>query len=231
MQRLSEVDSDFAPFLQHAGVPSIDLYYGRDFPVYHTAFDSYDWITKYGDPLFHRHVAVAGIWGLLALRLAEDSILPFNYLSYAVQLQAHSDILANLTDASKVSLHPITTAIQELVTAAKGVEEEAKNLRDQVTSDHLFGLKRRSLNDRLMLAERAFTDADGLQGRSWFKHLVYGPPKDYESKLNFFPGIADAISQAAGMPKGKEQSSVQHEVWRVARAIRRAATALTGELY
>lgn len=27
--RLSEVDSDFAAFVQHAGVPSIDLYYGK----------------------------------------------------------------------------------------------------------------------------------------------------------------------------------------------------------
>lgn len=28
-----------------------------DFPVYHTAFDSYSWMTNYGDPLFQRHVA------------------------------------------------------------------------------------------------------------------------------------------------------------------------------
>lgn len=29
IQRLSGVDSDFASFLHHAGVPSVDLYYGR----------------------------------------------------------------------------------------------------------------------------------------------------------------------------------------------------------
>lgn len=27
-----------------------------DFPVYHTAFDTYDWMANYGDPSFHRHV-------------------------------------------------------------------------------------------------------------------------------------------------------------------------------
>lgn len=32
IQRLSGVDSDFAPFVQHAGVPSIDIYYGRGTP-------------------------------------------------------------------------------------------------------------------------------------------------------------------------------------------------------
>lgn len=80
-----------------------------DFPVYHTAYDTYDWMVNHGDPLFQRHVAgefllafgrcverirliilmlsAAGVWGLLALRLADDLILPFNYLSYANQLQ------------------------------------------------------------------------------------------------------------------------------------------------
>lgn len=32
-------------------------------------------------------ISVTGIWGLVALRLADDPILPFNYLSYANELQ------------------------------------------------------------------------------------------------------------------------------------------------
>ncbi|KAF3559439.1 hypothetical protein F2Q69_00011504 [Brassica cretica] len=28
-----------------------------DYPVYHTAFESYDWMIHNADPLFHRHVA------------------------------------------------------------------------------------------------------------------------------------------------------------------------------
>ena len=33
-------------------------------------------------------------------------------------------------------------------------------------------LKVRDLNDRLMMAERAFTDREGLSERQWYKHLV-----------------------------------------------------------
>ncbi|XP_030924461.1 probable glutamate carboxypeptidase AMP1 isoform X1 [Quercus lobata] len=229
IQRLGGVDSDFAPFVQHAGVPSIDIYYGRGFPVYHTAFDSYVWMTNNGDPLFHRHVAVAGIWGLLALHLADDSILPFNYLSYAEQLQRYKGILSNLLHEN-VSLHPLTTSIQELVSAAKEAEDEAKILRQQETTGDSVVLKKRALNDRLMLAERGFLDVDGLQGRQWFKHLIYGPPGDHESKLDFFPGVADAISQSARMSRKEIQAAIQHEIWRVSRAIQRAARALKGEL-
>ncbi|XP_035545307.1 probable glutamate carboxypeptidase AMP1 isoform X2 [Juglans regia] len=229
IQRLSRVDSDFAPFLQHAGVPSVDIYYGRDFPVYHTAFDSYNWMTKYGDPTFQRHVAVAGIWGIVALHLADDSILPFNYLSYAEQLQGYTDVLRNLLDGS-VSIHPLVASIEELTFAAKAAQYEAKILREQESSDDSVVLQKRALNDRLMLAERGFLDSDGLQGRQWFKHLIYGPPSDYESKLVFFPGVADAISGSARMSRKERQAAIQHEIWRAARAIQRATRAIKGEL-
>jgi len=32
-------------------------------------------------------VSVSEIWGLLGLHLADDAVLPFDYLSYATQLQ------------------------------------------------------------------------------------------------------------------------------------------------
>lgn len=134
-----------------------------------------------------------------------------------------------------------------------------QKLRDQETTSELIMLKKRALNDRLMLAERGFLDADGLDGRRWFKHLVshlllflcslgskvfdlahrgnsfpfeqiYGPPSDPESKLDVFPGIADAMSRAAKMSPNKKKAIIQHEIWRVARAIQRAASALRGEL-
>ncbi|KAJ8754539.1 hypothetical protein K2173_005700 [Erythroxylum novogranatense] len=229
IQRLSGVFSDFVPFLQHAGVPCVDIYYGLDFPVYHTAFDSYDWMKRYGDPLFHRHMAVAGVWGLLGLYVADDYILPFNYLSYADQLERHNNFLATLLDQS-MSLRPLTVSIQRLAAAAREVEDEAKHLRELESRGESLNLKVRALNDRLLLAERGFLDDNGLQGRQWFKHLIYGPPGDHESKLDFFPGIADAIFQSKGLNKREGLAVIQHEIWRVGRAIERAAIALEGKL-
>ncbi|KAL3535988.1 hypothetical protein ACH5RR_004449 [Cinchona calisaya] len=227
IQRLSGVDSDFAAFLQHAGVPSIDLYYGRDFPVYHTAFDSYDWMRNFGDPLFKRHVAVSGVWGLLALHLADDPILPFNYLSYVAQLQEHTNTLSNFLEGH-ISLRPITLAIQDLRAAAEEIAKEAKKLSEDETLDEFYVLKKRMLNDRLMFAERGFLDAEGLHGLQWFKHLIYGPQTVDGSEMNFFPGVVGAISRTMSMEKGQKQGAIQHEVWRVARAIQRAACVLKG---
>ncbi|XP_007029148.2 PREDICTED: probable glutamate carboxypeptidase 2 [Theobroma cacao] len=229
IDRLSGVDSDFAPFLHHAGVSSVDIYYGRDFPVYHTAFDSFNWMINFADPFFWRHVAVAGVWGLLGLHLADDPVLPLNYLSYAKQLQGHKDVLSSFVDGS-MSLTPLDASIQELASAAKRANDEAKRLMEQGFTDDLLVLKVRALNDRLMLAERGFLDTDGIKGREWFKHLIYGPRRNHESKLEFFPGISDAIAESTKMSQRDGQAAIRHEIWRVARAIRRAAVALKGEL-
>ncbi|KAL6005119.1 hypothetical protein ACLOJK_005680 [Asimina triloba] len=271
--RLNDVDSDFAAFLQHAGIASIDFYYGKDcgssirratwYIVLEPsamcpalALESYlmNNVELPGAGCFQEHIVVsslrpisdglgrsfshdvesmvecdvAEIWGLLALRLADDLILPFNYLSYAIQLQEH---MKEFTDfvGSHISLHPINASIVELIAASKAVQEVKKLAEGDITENSL-NLLRQELNDRLMLAERGFLDVEGIKGRQWFKHLVYGPPKDYESELKFYPGIADAISRSQDMGKMGGQSDIQHEIWRVARAIRRVAMVLKGEL-
>ncbi|GMJ14772.1 ALTERED MERISTEM PROGRAM 1, CONSTITUTIVE MORPHOGENESIS 2, PRIMORDIA TIMING, Multifolia, HAUPTLING [Hibiscus trionum] len=229
IERLTGVDSDFAPFLQHAGVPSVDIYYGRDFPVYHTAFDSFNWMINYADPFFWRHVAVAGVWGLLGLHLADDPILPLDYLSYAKQLQGYKDTLSRVLDAS-ISLAPLAASIQELTSAAEQANNETKNLVAPEFTDDLLALKIRALNDRLMLAERGFLDTDGIKGKEWFKHLIYGPRSNHRSEFDFFPGISDAIAESTRMSGRDRDATIQHEIWRVARAIQRAAAALRGEV-
>jgi N-acetylated-alpha-linked acidic dipeptidase len=40
-------------------------------------------------------------------------------------------------------------------------------------------LQVRDINDRLMINERAFTEREGLSGRTWYKHLVTSFPEIY----------------------------------------------------
>lgn len=62
-----------------------------------------------------------------------------------------------------------------------------------------------------------------------FHVQVYGPHGGTASKLVYFPTIVDAISQSTRMTEAR-QAAIQHEIWRVARAIQRAAYVLNGEL-
>ncbi|KAL0426632.1 UNVERIFIED_CONTAM: putative glutamate carboxypeptidase AMP1 [Sesamum latifolium] len=139
----------------------------------------------------------------------------------------YKNVLTTLLEGT-VSLDPIAAAIQEFIAAANETEEEAKKLRVDQNIDESTVLRRRMLNDRLMLTERGFLDSEGLRGRQWFKHLVYGPRGITESKIAFFPGIGEAMS--GRMNEEEREATIRHEMWRVARAIQRGAIALRGEL-
>nr|XP_048320756.1 probable glutamate carboxypeptidase LAMP1 isoform X4 [Ziziphus jujuba var. spinosa] len=231
--RLGGGGSDFAAFVQHIGIPSAIMSYGKGYPVYHSMYDDYIWMQKFGDPGFHRHVAVASVWGLIALWLADAKFLPFNYLSYAEELQKYANDLKLEISGKDINLTPLLKSIEELEKAATQINNQIKAIKENEgwqsiwQKDHL---KVRELNDRLMMAERAFTDRDGLSGRSWYKHLVYAPPKHNKYGSKPFPGIEDAIIKAKSLNSRESWQSVQHEIWRVARVIRQASLVLTGGL-
>ncbi|XP_068635927.1 probable glutamate carboxypeptidase AMP1 [Aristolochia californica] len=157
------------------------------------AFDTFEWMPKSENPLFHHPVAVAEIWGLLTLHLADSSILPFNYLSYAAQLQEHRQQLSSNLECG-ISLYPIDMAFEDVVGAAHETETKASTLGQRQALSDFSELSTRLLNDQMLLSARGFVDADDLNGRLWFKHLIYGPPGDSNSDLSLFPGIPDAQS-------------------------------------
>ncbi|KAJ0243888.1 PA domain-containing protein [Hirschfeldia incana] len=220
--RLGSGASDYASFVQHVGVPAVDMLFGGGYPVYHSMYDDFTWMEKFGDPMFQRHVAIASVLGLVALRLADDEFLPFNYISYASELKKNAEDLEKLGHSS-IDVSPLIKSIQDLSTAAQKINKEKE---EGVKGD----LRVREINDRLMMAERALTDRDGLTERPWYKHLVYGPSKydDYGSKS--FPGVDDAIDNAKRVNTKASWENVQHEIWRVSRAIRHASLVLKGEL-
>ncbi|MEJ0057890.1 MAG: M28 family metallopeptidase [Bacteroidota bacterium] len=73
--------SDFTPFLQHLGIPSLNLGYGGEDPagVYHSIYDSYDHYKRFGDPNFQYGVTLAKTAGRITLRLSEATVLPFDF--------------------------------------------------------------------------------------------------------------------------------------------------------
>ncbi|WCJ42581.1 Glutamate carboxypeptidase 2 [Euphorbia peplus] len=233
--RLGGAGSDYAAFVQHIGVASADFSFSKGYPVYHSMYDDFVWMKKFGDPMFQRHIAAASVWGLVTLKLADEEILPFNYLSYAYELQKCAKNLEDEISDKGINFEPLFKSIKELTKAATKIQKEIKAIgksrgwgwgsmlkKDQV--------KVRELNDRLMMAERAFTDRDGLSGRSWYKHLIYAPSKHNDYGSNSFPGIDDATEEAKSLNTSESWNNVQHEVWRVSRAVRHVSRVLSGEL-
>lgn len=59
----------------------------------HSIYDSFSWVDNYGDPGFHYFQAAARLWGLMALRLANCEMLPFDPTAQAAALEDYLDAL------------------------------------------------------------------------------------------------------------------------------------------
>lgn len=92
--------SDFTPFLQHAGVASLNLGFGNDDPsgVYHSIYDSYDHYIRFEDPDLNYGVALAEVAGHAVLRLADADLLPFHEQELASNVSRYIEELEKLTD-------------------------------------------------------------------------------------------------------------------------------------
>lgn len=168
--------SDYTPFLQHLGIASTDMGFGGDYGVYHSSYDSFYWMTHFGDPDFAYHVAAAQLWGTMALRLADAPALAFDYTDYASQI--HEYFVESMKLAKRRHLDK---AIDEkaMNDALKDFSDEAAHIemeRQRLAGDEKASSARlRRLNDALMGAERAFIDERGLIGRPWYRHQIYAP--------------------------------------------------------
>ncbi|KAL6614546.1 hypothetical protein ACP70R_036816 [Stipagrostis hirtigluma subsp. patula] len=232
--RVAGAGTDFAAFLQHIGVPSLDMSYGlfEEYPVYHSLYDDYVWVEKFGDPLFQRHVAVASVWGLIALRLADDEIIPFNYVSYASELEECTKDVVDKCNGCPVSFSPLQKSVKQLESAATKIHKEKKLLQAENWSlkTRQYTLKVREINDRLIMAERAFTNREGLAGRPWYKHLIYASSDQDDWGTKAFPDVVSAMDKAKNSNTTESWKLLQHEIYRVARAVSKASAVLDGRL-
>src|SRR4029077_15889436 len=71
--------SDHTVFLNHLGRPVINLGFSGEYGVYHSMYDDHYWMSHIGDPTFEYHDTLTRMWGLVALRLANVDLLPFDF--------------------------------------------------------------------------------------------------------------------------------------------------------
>ena len=223
--------SDYTPFLQHLGVPAIDMGFGGDYGVYHSAYDSFHWMEKFGDPKFEYHAAAAQIWGTVALRLADAPALPFDYADYAAQLRdfigetvrtAQRRRLADSFDSKAMFDAARELGEEAARTGARRADliEEIERSRVRADDTHPRAVARlRRLNDALLAAERALTDARGLRGRAWYKHQIYAPGFYTGYAAQPLPDLRQAVDD-------RNTANAREAAARIAEAIRRATQAL-----
>ena len=95
--------SDYSPFLQHMGIPSLNVGFGGEGlgGEYHTSFDTFDHFSNFLDPTFEYGVALAKICGRLSLRLLDAEVLPFDFTAAAETIAKYADEVVELADTMR----------------------------------------------------------------------------------------------------------------------------------
>lgn len=92
--------SDYSPFIQHLGIPSLNIGYGgeSDGGEYHSVYDSYDLYTRFKDPGLVYGVVQAKTTGRVTLRMADAELLPFDFRTVAKKIAGYAKELMDATN-------------------------------------------------------------------------------------------------------------------------------------
>ncbi|MCX6331295.1 MAG: M28 family peptidase [Bacteroidetes bacterium] len=216
--------SDYSSFIQHLGVPALNIGYGGEDAggEYHSIYDSYDHYSRFKDTEFKYGVALAKTTGRVALRLAEADALPFDFTmlhktikGYVTELITAVDALRekSLVENDLINHNAYTIAAdpQTKLATPKLLDEvpfidfstilnalatlEKSAKRIEQVKLSANATQLNALNAKIFTAEQSLLIPAGLPRRPWYKHSIYAPGFYTGYGVKTVPGVREAIEQ------------------------------------
>ena len=218
--------SDFAGFYNHLGIPIAEWGFGGAGGVYHSLYDSYHWMTKFGDTAYAYHAAAARIGAAMVLRIANADILPYDYEEYARTMRNYLPALDSAL-AKKGWATPDSALARGDRAAGEGgggfrgaarlaCSRAARSRRN----------RRRARTRRCCKVERALTRPEGLKTRPWFRNLIYVADENNGYANMVFPSVREALRSDDKALTEKEMADLASRFDAAARAVNDATAAL-----
>jgi N-acetylated-alpha-linked acidic dipeptidase len=217
--------SDFAPFYNHLGIPIVDWGFGGESGVYHSQYDDFAWMSRFGDTSFAYHAAAGGIGAAMVLRLANADIVPYDYVEFARTMRRYVPGVERQIASRGWA---VSTAALRAVIAR--MEHEATSFaatRDSVLGRTLALPRRRAANAALREVERALTRPLGLRTRPWYRNLIYVADENNGYATMPFPSVNEAIRDDDAELAERELADLAQRFEAATRALTQARTALT----
>jgi N-acetylated-alpha-linked acidic dipeptidase len=112
--------SDYAPFLDYAGIASINLGFGGESGggIYHSVYDDFYWYTHFADTNFVYGRALAQTAGTALMRMADAELLPFDFHNFADTIHSYVGELKKLLKDQQTRIEESNKEIDEGVFTA-----------------------------------------------------------------------------------------------------------------
>ncbi|MFL6437494.1 MAG: transferrin receptor-like dimerization domain-containing protein [Terriglobales bacterium] len=224
--------SDYAPFLDHAGVAALNIGFGGEGGggVYHSIYDDFYWYTHFADTKFVYGRALAQLGGTAVIRMADADLIPLSFGDSADTIARYVKELETLLKTEQDKQKEVNQELDEGVyraisdpehpTVAPKREELPPFINFAPLENGSAAMKRsadhfekalskaqerggaaysdaavQQLNQKLLEAERAFLDEQGLPERPWFKNQIYAPGAYTGYGVKTIPAVRESIEQ------------------------------------
>jgi N-acetylated-alpha-linked acidic dipeptidase len=234
--------SDFAGFYHHLGIPAGGIGFDGPDGIYHSMYDSYDWMSRFGDPGYKAHRTGAQLVALILARLANSDVLPLDYAAFGTEMNA---LVAQLDSGiarkqwgaggavgavgaggaggATVNTQPLKDALDRFTTVARafGAARDSAAARGELDK-----ARAQRVNHALMQVERRLTRPEGLVSRAWFRSLQFASDVDNGYATMAFPTVNEAIRYADAAAATRELADLVSRVDQARAALVEAAAAL-----
>ena len=240
--------SDYSSFIQHLGVPSLNIGFGGEDEggEYHSIYDSYDMYKRFKDPSFVYGVTLAQTTGRVVLRLADAEALQFDFTDLHKTVKGYvGELMKNVDQMRETAKIENTLVNNKVYIYAADPTDNLKTMQAvaevpyldfspllnalgslEKAATHAEEAKKTpdlkklaNINIKLFTAEQQLLTSAGLPRRSWYKHSLYAPGFYTGYGVKTVPGVREAIEQ-------KNWKEAAEQMGEVAKAIERLAVYL-----
>jgi N-acetylated-alpha-linked acidic dipeptidase len=221
--------SDYVAFLDYLGVASMNEEFSGQTKsgIYHSTYDSIYWYTHFSDTSFVDGKALSQYTATALLRLADSSVLPFEFGRFANTVTGYVDEIRD--EAKKSGQKMDFSGLRKQLDLLKndGAKYDAL-LQAASGKESLDDSRLNALNETLIRSERVLTRPEGLPNREWYKHQIYAPGFYTGYGVKTLPGIREAVDSKNWPLAQQETQVLQQCLTELNQVVNQAASAAAG---
>ena len=193
--------------------------------MYHSMYDNFYWMNHVGDPGYRYHALMSQLWGVLAMRLANSEVVPYDFETYATKLREFVKEIEKKKGAKdNLDLKAVLAGIDEFEAEGRALNKavEAKLGGDNGATNNFA-----ALNTNVMAVERNWLNPNGIPGRPWFKHMLYAARYTY-AHLEL-PGLTEAVEKGDWKTAREQAKILEVATKNNAALLKESAAGLSGQ--
>ena len=190
--------SDHLPFYIHLGIPVAGYGFGGQGGVYHSMYDTSEWMERFGDPGYVFHAATARLTAVILARLANADLLPYGHGTLAAAFRTEIAGFVTELDRSEIAvdstlsagLTAVRRALERYEGAALGLE---RAIEERLSNRSIEPAVSARINESQRAALRALLRRDDS---TWSRNLYVRDDPDNGYSPLVLPDLRLALRAA-----------------------------------